>query len=79
MHFHFLFKAKLSTASLNNLYLLAIFFCEIATFTSKLSHLTFLFFIAQLLKPLIVAYGARMHGSVFKIIFLFFAGEFDSI
>ena len=51
MHFHFLFKAKLSTASLNTL----------------------------LLKQLIVAYGARMRGSVFKIIFLFFAGEFDSI
>ena len=73
MHFRFLFKAKLSMARMNTLYLLAIFFREIATFTSKISHLTF-FFITQLLNQLIVAYGARMPGSVFKIIFLFFAG-----
>ena len=76
MHFRFLFKAKLSTASLNTQSVLTRdFFREIATFTSKISHLTFLFFfIAQLLNQLIVAYGARMPGSVFKIIFLFFAG-----
>ena len=62
---------------------LRIFLCNPNVHFLKIFHLTIYLFIFKFyifsLKILIATYGARVHGSVFKIEFRFSVREFESV